>query len=79
VPEANTHNVAKWEGGDREDNGFKSAQVNSSQDPTSKKNIPKWSGGVAKVVEHLLCEYLPTLEAQSPEVKPHSNKKKFNF
>jgi hypothetical protein len=47
--------LAIWEAAIRriEDRG--QHWVNSSQDPISKMTRAKWAGGVAQVVEHLLC------------------------
>jgi hypothetical protein len=43
-------------GWDGEDHGSRPTQANCLWDPISKITRAKWTGGVAKVVEHLLCK-----------------------
>jgi hypothetical protein len=49
--------------------------ANSSQDPISKITNAKWTGGIARVVEHLLCK----LETLSSNPNPSQKKKKRNY
>jgi hypothetical protein len=44
--------------------------ANSSRDPNSKITRAKWTGGVAQVVEHLLCK------SKARNSKPSATKKK---
>jgi hypothetical protein len=53
---AHTNNSSYLWGSDQEDCGSRPALANSSWDPISKLTREKWMGGVAQVLEHLLCK-----------------------
>jgi hypothetical protein len=70
---AHACNPSYLEGWDQEDEGSKVSQTKSSQECISKITRAKWTGSVAKVVEHLLCK----CEALSsnPSINNNNNKK----
>jgi hypothetical protein len=49
-------------GQDQKDHNLRPAQTESAQDPTSKITRAKWSGGVAQVLERLICHMAQVLE-----------------
>jgi hypothetical protein len=61
---AHACNLSYSGGRDQEDHGLKSAQANSSRDPTSKKPITKRAGRVA--------------QSEGPEFNPQYSKTKQN-
>jgi hypothetical protein len=61
---------------DREDRGLRPVWANSLQDPISKITRTKWTGGVAKVVEHLLCKH-KTLSSKPQSHKQNKIKRTF--
>jgi hypothetical protein len=70
APVTHTCNPSCLEGWDQEDHGLKPASANSLQDPISKITRAKWTGGVAQVVQCLLCK----CEALSSNSHPIKNR-----
>jgi hypothetical protein len=55
-----------------EDHSLRSAWASSSQDPIYKITKPKWTGGMAQAIEHLLCK------CEDKNLNPSPTKKKQN-
>jgi hypothetical protein len=54
-------------GRDREGHGLRPAHANIFQDPISKITRAKWTGGVAQLVEYLLCKCEALSSNSSPK------------
>jgi hypothetical protein len=59
---------------DQEDRSFKSACVNKSRDPTRKYPIKNRAGGVAQVLESLLCKHEAL--SSNPTIEKYKTKHK---
>jgi hypothetical protein len=71
---AYAYNPSYLGGWDQKDGGLRPAWANRSQDPISKITRAKCTGGVAQVVELLLCKH----EALSSKPSPTNNSNNSN-
>jgi hypothetical protein len=74
---AHACNPSHLGGWDREDYGLSPARVNSSGDSFSKTIKAKWTGGVAQIVEHLLCKGKALNSNHSPIKTKKQTKKSY--
>jgi hypothetical protein len=81
VPVAHTYTASYFGGWDWEDHSSRPTLANSWGDPISKITRAKWTGGVAKALEHLFCKCVPWVQTQShqspslpPFLSPHTHK-----
>jgi hypothetical protein len=70
-------NLAYVGGWDLKDRVLRLAQASSSKDPISKISRAKWTGGVARAVESLLCKHEALSSNSSPTKKNQKTKKEF--